>query len=168
MKPTAVRPLLNTQASIPTTGSTANIKTNMLSSSTPSKTIPMTPSHSSPSSTSNHIATTNAGNFATVAASHSNSQAIHSTSNKTSSKTLLFFMLQYRTILYDRVISALAADIVVKKQSRRSTAIFLNGLLYKHQFYSSQQREWHFVIVILIVCINCYNQCATDGRAAAQ
>ncbi|EZA53169.1 CCR4-NOT transcription complex subunit [Ooceraea biroi] len=84
VKPTAVRPLLNTQASIPTTGSTATIKSNMLSSSTPSKTIPMTPSHSSPSSTSNHIATTNAGNFATVAASHSNSQAIHSTSNKTS------------------------------------------------------------------------------------
>ncbi|KYM76316.1 CCR4-NOT transcription complex subunit 3 [Atta colombica] len=92
VKPTAVRPLLNTQASIPTTGSTATIKSNMLSSSTPSKTIPMTPSHSSPSSTSNHIATTNAGNFATVAASHSNSQAIHSTSNKTSSKTFRFFL----------------------------------------------------------------------------
>ncbi|CAL7947056.1 unnamed protein product [Xylocopa violacea] len=85
VKPTAVRPLLNSQASIPTTGSTATIKSNLLSSSTPSKTIPMTPSHSSPSSTSNHIATTNAGNFATVAASHSNSQAIHSTSSKTSS-----------------------------------------------------------------------------------
>ncbi|KAL2718790.1 CCR4-NOT transcription complex subunit 3 [Vespula squamosa] len=85
VKPTAVRPLLNSQASIPTTGSTATIKSNLLSSSTPSKTIPMTSSHSSPSSTSNHIATTNAGNFATVAASHSNSQAIHSTSSKTSS-----------------------------------------------------------------------------------
>ncbi|XP_068976460.1 CCR4-NOT transcription complex subunit 3 isoform X2 [Bombus flavifrons] len=85
VKPTAVRPLLNSQASIPTTGSTATIKSNLLSSSTPSKTIPMTPSHSSPSSTSNHIATTNAGNFATVAASHTNSQAIHSTSSKTSS-----------------------------------------------------------------------------------
>lgn len=84
VKPTAVRPLLSTQASIPTTGSTATIKSNILSSSTPSKTIPMTPSHSSPSSTSNHIATTNAGNFATVAASHSSSQTIHSTSNKTS------------------------------------------------------------------------------------
>ncbi|KAK1119253.1 CCR4-NOT transcription complex, subunit 3 [Melipona bicolor] len=87
VKPTAVRPLLNSQASIPTTGSTATIKSNLLSSSTPSKTIPMTPSHSSPSSTSNHIATTNAGNFATVAASHTNSQAIHSTSSKTSSHT---------------------------------------------------------------------------------
>lgn len=86
VKPTAVRPLLNSQASIPTTGSTAIIKSNLLSSSTPSKTIPMTPSHSSPSSTSNHIATTNAGNFATVAASHTNSQAIHSTSSKTSCK----------------------------------------------------------------------------------
>ncbi|KAF7388184.1 hypothetical protein HZH66_010951 [Vespula vulgaris] len=85
VKPTAVRPLINSQASIPTTGSTATIKSNLLSSSTPSKTIPMTSSHSSPSSTSNHIATTNAGNFATVAASHSNSQAIHSTSSKTSS-----------------------------------------------------------------------------------
>ncbi|KAG7208975.1 hypothetical protein KM043_015143 [Ampulex compressa] len=85
VKPTAVRPLLNSQTSIPTSGSTATIKPNLLSSSTPSKTIPMTPSHSSPSSTSNHIATTNAGNFATVAASHSNSQAIHSTSSKTSS-----------------------------------------------------------------------------------
>ncbi|XP_031835063.1 CCR4-associated factor Not3 isoform X5 [Nomia melanderi] len=85
VKPTAVRPLLNSQASIPTTGSTATIKSNLLSSSTPSKTIPMTPSHNSPSSTSHHIATTNAGNFATVAASHSNSQAIHSTSSKTSS-----------------------------------------------------------------------------------
>ncbi|XP_017883278.1 CCR4-NOT transcription complex subunit 3 isoform X4 [Ceratina calcarata] len=85
VKPTAVRPLLNSQASIPTTGSTATIKSNLLSSSTPSKTIPITPSHSSPSSTSNHIATTNAGNFATIAASHSNSQAIHSTSSKTSS-----------------------------------------------------------------------------------
>ncbi|CAL1683935.1 unnamed protein product [Lasius platythorax] len=84
VKPTAVRPLLSTQASIPTTGSTATIKSNILSSSTPSKTIPMTPIHSSPSSTSNHIATTNAGNFATVAASHSSSQTIHSTSNKTS------------------------------------------------------------------------------------
>ena len=88
VKPTAVRPLLNSQASIPTTGSTATIKSNLLSSSTPSKTIPMTPSHSSPSSTSNHIATTNAGNFATVAASHTNSQAIHSTSSKTSCKYL--------------------------------------------------------------------------------
>lgn len=95
VKPTAVRPLLNTQASIPTTGSTATIKSNMLSSSTPSKTIPMTPSHSSPSSTSNHIATTNVGNFATVAASHSNSQAIHSTSNKTSSKTFVFCLFLY-------------------------------------------------------------------------
>ncbi|XP_029161573.1 CCR4-NOT transcription complex subunit 3 [Nylanderia fulva] len=84
VKPTAVRPLLSTQASIPTTGSTATIKSSILSSSTPSKAIPMTPSHSSPSSTSNHIATTNAGNFATVAASHSSSQTIHSTSNKTS------------------------------------------------------------------------------------
>ncbi|XP_058803401.1 CCR4-NOT transcription complex subunit 3 [Phymastichus coffea] len=82
VKPTAVRPLVNSQASIPTTGSTANAKTTLLSS-TPSKTIPMTSiSHSSPSSTSNHLATTNAGNFATVAASHSNSQAIHTTSNK--------------------------------------------------------------------------------------
>lgn len=49
----------------------------------------MTPSHSSPSSTSNHIATTNAGNFATVAASHTNSQAIHSTSSKTSCKYIV-------------------------------------------------------------------------------
>ncbi|KAG7208974.1 hypothetical protein KM043_015143 [Ampulex compressa] len=51
VKPTAVRPLLNSQTSIPTSGSTATIKPNLLSSSTPSKTIPMTPSHSSPSST---------------------------------------------------------------------------------------------------------------------
>ncbi|XP_066594497.1 CCR4-NOT transcription complex subunit 3-like isoform X2 [Prorops nasuta] len=87
VKPTAVRPLMNSQVSIPTTGSTATIKSNMLSSSTPSKTIPMTSSHSSPSSTSNHVATTNAGNFATVAASHSNSQTIHSTSGKTTSHT---------------------------------------------------------------------------------
>ena len=86
MKPTAVRPVVNSQASIPTTGSTASIKPNLLPSSTPSKTIPMTPSHNSPSSASNHVATTNAGNFATVAASHSNSQAIHSTSSKTSCK----------------------------------------------------------------------------------
>ncbi|XP_033229721.1 CCR4-NOT transcription complex subunit 3 [Belonocnema kinseyi] len=70
----------------PTTGSTALIKPNLLTSSTPSKTIPMTLSHSSPISTSNHVATTNAGNFATVAASHSNSQVIHSTSSKTSCK----------------------------------------------------------------------------------
>ncbi|XP_031835062.1 CCR4-associated factor Not3 isoform X4 [Nomia melanderi] len=35
VKPTAVRPLLNSQASIPTTGSTATIKSNLLSSSTP-------------------------------------------------------------------------------------------------------------------------------------
>ncbi|KAL2737163.1 CCR4-NOT transcription complex subunit 3 [Vespula maculifrons] len=89
VKPTAVRPLINSQASIPTTGSTATIKSNLLSSSTPSKTIPMTSSHSSPSSTSNHIATTNAGNFATVAASHSNSQAIHSTSTHSSENGLL-------------------------------------------------------------------------------
>ncbi|KAJ8679417.1 hypothetical protein QAD02_015204 [Eretmocerus hayati] len=82
VKPTAVRPLVNSQTSIPTSGSTASVKMTLLSSSTPSKTIPMTLSHSSPSSTSNHIATTNAGNFATVAASHSNSQVIHPTSNK--------------------------------------------------------------------------------------
>lgn len=87
VKPTAVRPLVNSQASIPTTGSTVNImKPNLLPSSTPSKTIPMTASHSSPSSVINHVATTNAGNFATVAATHSNSQAIHSTSSKTSCK----------------------------------------------------------------------------------
>lgn len=86
MKPTAVRPLVNSQASIPTTGSTALIKPNLLPSSTPSKTIPMTLSHSSPIPASNHVATTNAGNFATVAASHSNSQSIHSTSSKTSCK----------------------------------------------------------------------------------
>ncbi|XP_024941074.1 CCR4-NOT transcription complex subunit 3 isoform X2 [Cephus cinctus] len=85
VKPMAVRPLMNSQASIPMTGSTANIKPSLLLSSTPSKTIPMTSSHSSPSSISNHVATSNAGNFATVAASHSNSQTIHSTSSKTSS-----------------------------------------------------------------------------------
>ncbi|XP_046410274.1 CCR4-NOT transcription complex subunit 3 isoform X2 [Neodiprion virginianus] len=85
VKPTAVRPLLNSQGSIPTTGSTTVIKMSLLSSSTPSKPIPMTSSHSSPSATINHIATSNAGNFATVAASHINSQVIHSTSSKTSS-----------------------------------------------------------------------------------
>ncbi|XP_048509042.1 CCR4-NOT transcription complex subunit 3 isoform X2 [Athalia rosae] len=85
VKPTAVRPLLNSQGSIPTTGSTTILKTNLLSSSTPSKPIPMTSSHSSPSATINHIATSNAGNFATVAASHTNSQVIHSISSKTSS-----------------------------------------------------------------------------------
>ncbi|XP_046734777.1 CCR4-NOT transcription complex subunit 3 isoform X6 [Diprion similis] len=85
VKPTAVRPLLNSQGSISTTGSTTVIKMSLLSSSTPSKPIPMTSSHSSPSATINHIATSNAGNFATVAASHINSQVIHSTSSKTSS-----------------------------------------------------------------------------------
>ncbi|XP_034946246.1 CCR4-NOT transcription complex subunit 3 [Chelonus insularis] len=81
VKPTAVRPLLSSsQTSIPTTGSTASIKSTLLSSSTPSKTIPMTPSHSSPNSNSNHVVTSNAGNFATVAASHTNSQTVHSTS----------------------------------------------------------------------------------------
>ncbi|XP_057320857.1 CCR4-NOT transcription complex subunit 3 isoform X3 [Microplitis mediator] len=103
VKPTAVRPLLNSsQTSIPTTGSPAsnnnnnnnnsnsnnnnnnnnnnNSKPSTLTSSTPSKTIPMTPSHSSPNSNNNHVATSNAGNFATVAASHTNSQTVHSTS----------------------------------------------------------------------------------------
>ncbi|XP_011494984.1 PREDICTED: CCR4-NOT transcription complex subunit 3 [Ceratosolen solmsi marchali] len=81
VKPTAVRPLVNTQVNISTSGSTANIKS-LLSSSTPSKTILTTLSHSSPSSTINHISTTNPGNFATVAASHSNSQTIHTNSSK--------------------------------------------------------------------------------------
>ncbi|XP_011311997.1 CCR4-NOT transcription complex subunit 3 isoform X2 [Fopius arisanus] len=87
VKPTAVRPLLNSsQTSIPSAGTTAIQKPPMLTSSTPSKTIPMTSSHSSPiSTTSNHVSTSNAGNFATVAASHTNSQAIHSTSTKISS-----------------------------------------------------------------------------------
>ncbi|XP_063983551.1 CCR4-NOT transcription complex subunit 3 isoform X2 [Diachasmimorpha longicaudata] len=87
VKPTAVRPLMNTsQTSIPAAGTTAIQKSPMLTSSTPSKIIPMTSSHSSPISTStNHVTTSNAGNFATVAASHTNSQAIHSTSTKISS-----------------------------------------------------------------------------------
>ncbi|CAG5089579.1 Similar to Cnot3: CCR4-NOT transcription complex subunit 3 (Mus musculus) [Cotesia congregata] len=63
VKPTAVRPLLNSsQTSIPATGSPANNnnKPSTLTSSTPSKIIPMTPSHSSPNSNSNHVATSNA------------------------------------------------------------------------------------------------------------
>lgn len=83
----------------------------------------MTPSHSSPSSTSNHIATTNAGNFATVAASHSNSQAIHSTSNKTSSKTSSFYSNnQCVTCIYlhnDMTILAnMVCDRVIKSHLR--------------------------------------------------
>lgn len=103
MKPTAVRPLLNTsQSSIPQVGNTATVKTNILTSSTPSKTIPMTSSHSSPISntsttTINHVSSTNAGNFATVAAaSHNNSQVLHTITTKVSCKIiniLLSFLL---------------------------------------------------------------------------
>ena len=92
VKPTAVRPLSNSQANILTTGSTVNTKT-LLLSSTPSKVIPMTPSHNSPNSSSNQIATTNTGNFATVAASQSNSQTIHTASSKVASKYYGIFLL---------------------------------------------------------------------------
>ncbi|XP_051169257.1 CCR4-NOT transcription complex subunit 3 [Leptopilina boulardi] len=86
VKPTAVRPLINSQSSIPTSGNITTVKPNLLPSSTPSKAVPLIPNHNSQSSTSNHVSMTNAGNFATVAASHSNSQVVHSTSTKTPCK----------------------------------------------------------------------------------
>uniref|UniRef100_A0ABD2VUH9 CCR4-NOT transcription complex subunit 3 n=1 Tax=Trichogramma kaykai TaxID=54128 RepID=A0ABD2VUH9_9HYME len=78
LKPMAVRPMPNTQASATMTCSTSNIKTS-LSSSTPNKQA-VTVSHSQISSMS-HV-TTNTGNFATITAAHGNCQTSLSSSNK--------------------------------------------------------------------------------------
>ncbi|KAH0561609.1 CCR4-NOT transcription complex subunit 3 [Cotesia glomerata] len=125
VKPTAVRPLLNSsQTSIPATGSPANNnnKPSTLTSSTPSKTIPMTPSHSSPNSNSNHVATSNAGNFATVAASHTNSQAVHSTSKISSQNSENGLLSSSMSSITSPVSQSLSQQQLSQSQQQLSTS----------------------------------------------
>ncbi|CAD6230980.1 GSCOCG00006907001-RA-CDS [Cotesia congregata] len=120
-----VRPLLNSsQTSIPATGSPANNnnKPSTLTSSTPSKIIPMTPSHSSPNSNSNHVATSNAGNFATVAASHTNSQAVHSTSKISSQNSENGLLSSSMSSITSPVSQSLSQQQLSQSQQQLSTS----------------------------------------------
>ena len=103
LKPTAVRPPLNSQ-NINLVSSANNVKSIVLSSSTPNKIIPTSAGHSS--FTSNHSASAIPGNFASATASHSNSQTIHTTTKtQSNSENALTSSLISNTLIMSQVIS---------------------------------------------------------------